>query len=299
MSDMRSLLSAVFLLLASAGLASGQDPLAAARELYASARYDEALVALDELRSARGQATADIRMVEQYRSLCLLALGRQDEAEAAIAAVVTADPFYLPGEAEASPRVRAAFRDVRRRVLPQIARERYAAAKAAYDRKEFAAAVDQFRDVVRLIDDPDMNGELGDLRVLAAGFLDLSAAAAAAAQPPPPPPEPEAPAPPPPAEPRVYQAGEPGLVPPVVLRQEIPRIAAPLLPLARSQGLLEIVIDERGRVESAVMRAPVHPVYDAQVLAAAVEWRYEPARLGGVPVKFRKRIQINVARREE
>jgi outer membrane biosynthesis protein TonB len=47
------------------------------------------------------------------------------------------------------------------------------------------------------------------------------------------------------------------------------------------------------------MRAPVHPVYDAQVLAAAVEWRYEPARLGGVPVKFRKRIQINVARREE
>jgi TonB family protein len=88
-------------------------------------------------------------------------------------------------------------------------------------------------------------------------------------------------------------------VPPVVLRQEIPRIAAPLLPLARSQGLLEIVIDERGRVESAVMRAPVHPVYDAQVLAAAVEWRYEPARLGGVPVKFRKRIQINVARREE
>ncbi|HXH05900.1 MAG TPA: hypothetical protein VNI83_04845 [Vicinamibacterales bacterium] len=286
-------------LLTAAGAAAAQDPLAAARELYASARYDEALVALDQLRNARGSVTADIRMVEQYRSLCLLALGRQEEAEAAIAAVVAADPFYLPGEAEASPRVRTAFREVRRRVLPQITRERYAAAKTAYDRKEFAAAVDRFREVVRLIDDPDMNGELGDLRVLATGFLDLSAAAAAAAQPPPPPPEPE-PAPAPvPAEPRIYQAGEPGLVPPVIVRQDIPRIAAPLLPQARSQGLLEIVIDERGRVESAVLRAPVHPVYDAQLLAAVVEWRYEPARLDGVPVKFRKRIQINVARREE
>ena len=53
-------------------------------------------------------AVADRKSIEQYRSLCLLALGRGTEAESAIAAVVTADPSYLPGEAEASPRVRAA-----------------------------------------------------------------------------------------------------------------------------------------------------------------------------------------------
>ena len=77
---------------------------------------------LNDLRPAEaGGASADRKSIEQYRSLCLLALGRGSEAESAIAAVVTADPAYLPGDAEASPRVRAAFSDVRRRLLPDIA----------------------------------------------------------------------------------------------------------------------------------------------------------------------------------
>ena len=48
-------------------------PLAAARELYASARYDEALAMLNGLRPDEAR---DRRSIEQYRSLCLLALGR-------------------------------------------------------------------------------------------------------------------------------------------------------------------------------------------------------------------------------
>src|SRR5512134_1029615 len=124
------------------------DPLDAARELYASARYDEALAVLNEIRSA------DRRAVEQYRALCLLALGRTPEAEAAIAALITADPTYQPSEAETSPRVRTAFTDVRQRVLPDIAMARYAAAKATYDRKEWKAAEAQFRDVLTLLDEP-------------------------------------------------------------------------------------------------------------------------------------------------
>ncbi|MGH9373635.1 MAG: hypothetical protein ACRD15_19115, partial [Vicinamibacterales bacterium] len=93
-------------------------PLNAARDLYASARYDEALAMLNDL---RGTDSADPKSVEQYRSLCLLALGRESEAESAIAAVVTADPLYQPGERDASPRVRSTFTDVRRRLLPDIA----------------------------------------------------------------------------------------------------------------------------------------------------------------------------------
>src|SRR5512134_1406461 len=95
------------------------DPLDSARELYASARYDEALAVLNELRSA------DRRSIEQYRSLCLLALGRTPEAEAAIAAVITVDPTYQPSEADVSPRVRSAFTEVRQRLLPEIATARY------------------------------------------------------------------------------------------------------------------------------------------------------------------------------
>ena len=90
------------LLVASLGLslaapASAQEgPLAAARDLYASARYDEALAMLNGLRPQESANPANLRSIEQYRSLCLLALGRGAEAEAAIAAVVAADPMYLP-----------------------------------------------------------------------------------------------------------------------------------------------------------------------------------------------------------
>src|SRR5258705_167500 len=172
------------------GQTPSRDSLGAARDLYASARYDEALAVLNDMRpdNAPGGAPIDLRSIEQYRSLCLLALGRGSEAEAAIAAVVTADPAYQPGDAEASPRVRTAFSDVRKRLLPDIASRQYADAKAAFDRKEYANAAQQFRQVIALLDDPDMGGKLSDLRTIVTGFLDLSVAAT-----PPPPPAPKLP----------------------------------------------------------------------------------------------------------
>src|SRR5256714_74405 len=180
----RRLIAPLLLAGSIAHVASGQvpaakDPVGAARELYASARYDEALAALDDWKPPEATSLGDRRSIEQSRSLCLLALGRGSEAEGAIAAVVTADPSYQPSETEASPRVRAAFSDVRRRLLPEIATSRYTEAKTAYDRKDYAGAVKQFRRVLALLDDPDMGGRLGDLRVLSSGFLDLCAAASA------------------------------------------------------------------------------------------------------------------------
>jgi len=54
------------------------------------------------------------------------------------------------------------------------------------------------------------------------------------------------------------------------------------------------VINERGQVESAAMRMPVKQTYDGLALAAAKGWRYKPATVDGVPVKFRKLIQISL-----
>jgi hypothetical protein len=275
-----------------------ENPLTAARDLYASARYDEALAVLNGLPA--DNAVADRKSVEQYRSLCLLALGRGTEAESAIAAVVNADPLFMPGEAEASPRVRAAFSDVRQRLLPQIASTRYAVAKAAFDRKEWASAQTQFRELMALLDDPQMGGKQGDLRTLAKGFLDLSTAAAA---PPPEPKKADPPAPQPapvPAAPKpdkIWAADEPGVVVPVAIRQEVPRVPVNVAPQARDRGLLELVIDEQGRVTSLTIRLSIHPVYDPLLLSAARDWRYRPATVKGVPVKFRKVIQITVDRR--
>jgi hypothetical protein len=64
----------------------------------------------------------------------------------------------------------------------------------------------------------------------------------------------------------------------------------------RDRGLLEVVIDEQGRVVGLNLRASLHPVYDTLLIAAAREWRYRPATYQGRPVKFRKMIQISVKR---
>lgn len=299
---MRIRVLALLVLAAAAPVASQENPLATARELYATARYDEALAVLNGMRPTNSNTPTDVKSIEQYRSLCLLALGRGLEAEAAIAAVVNADPTYQPSDAEASPRVRAAFSEVRQRLLPEIARTRYSAAKAAFDRKEYASAEEQFRTVVTLLDDADMGGRLSDLRTLAAGFVDLSAAAV-----PPPAPEPkkELPTAPAPVAPQqsapspqqIYGPEDPGVVPPVPIKQELPRVPSHVVALARDRGLLEVVIDEQGRVVALALRLSVHPMYDTLVLTAARDWRYQPATVNGRPVRYRKMIQISVTRR--
>jgi TonB family protein len=269
---------------------------ATARDLYASARYDEALSVLNGLLGGDRLSTGELKLIEQYRSLCLLALGRDDEAEAAIASVVTADPFYRPSEEEASPRVRNTFADVRERLLPGLATARYAIAKRSYDEKDWDDAKRQFQELITLLNDPQMNGRAGDLRVLAQGFLDLAIAAAT----PPPAPEPapkpvEPPAvPATPAAPVIYTGEEPGVVVPTTIRQELPPVPASIMSTVRERGLLEIVIDEQGRVASMALRSRVHPVYDSLLLNAVRDWKYRPATVKGKPVQFRKLIQFNV-----
>jgi TonB family protein len=314
---MKRTLACLALAAATAVPAAAQpNPLVAARELYASARYDEALAMLNGLSPADSPNILERKYVEQYRSLCLLALGRGNEAEQAIAAVVTADPAYHPSEAEASPRVRTAFTDVRRRLLPEIARARYADAKGAFERKEFPQAEQQFRNLLALLDDADMGGRLGDLRVLVSGFLDLSVASS----PPPPPPSVEAPkideppmpspaptraaAPSPSRTPdpptvgrdKIFTGEDPGVTAPAVIKQELPRVPSQLAGRTRDRGLLEVIIDEQGRVVNATIRSPLHPVYDSQLLIAARDWKYRPALVNGQPVKFRKLIQVAVTR---
>ena len=195
-------------------------------------------------------------------------------------------------------------------LLPEIAPSRYATAKSAYDRKDWAVAEHQFRVVLALIDDPDTGGKLSDLRVLTAGFLELSARAAAPppeSKPDPPPPSaaaasPSAPAPAP-APPvhapaampnRTYGADDKDVVAPMIVRQDIPALPQTVIAMARQRGLLEVVVDEQGRVAGMAVRGSIHPTYDNLLLAAARDWKYKPAMLNGQPVKYRKLIQVTV-----
>jgi len=295
----RSIIAAVPYLLSAALSASAaqaaQDSLTGARELYASAEYEQALASLNRIR-ATGLASVDVPAVEQYRALCLLALGRASEAEDAIAAVVSAAPTYKLAGSEMSPRVRTAFSEVRRRVLPTIIQQKYAEAKAAYDRKAWPIASDGFGEVLKMLADPDVASAatqppLADLRTLAQGFLDLSATAIAATAPPPPPPAP-APIPAAPAPARIYTVTDANVVPPAIQRQQLPPYhRKPLTPML---GVIEVVIDEKGEVENATMRGSIDPLYDGQALQATRAWRYKPATKDGTPVKFRKLVQVRI-----
>jgi hypothetical protein len=302
-----SAIGVVIVLTATAGVAGAADDLSVARELYASAAYEEALATLNRVRAA-GAPAADAFAVEQYRAFCLLALGRGPEAQTSIEALVMADPLYQPS-LEVSPRVRTAFSDVRRRLLPSIIPQQYARAKTAFDKKDFAVAAAAFSQVLRVLADPEVGHlanqpPLSDLRTLASGFQELSVKAI-----PPPPlqavallpvspspmsaPVPAAPPPPRvPQPPRVYTTADTRVIPPITIRQELPPFTGRVS--GASTGALEIVINEQGLVEAATMREPVNASYDRLAVIATTTWRFRPATLDGVPVKFRKLISISV-----
>ena len=262
-------------------------------------------IACAPVASSRSDET---RAVDQYRAFCLLALGKSTEAAQAIEAVVSATRSTTRPNSDVSPRVRAAFSDVRRRLLPDLAQQKYVQAKASFDRKEYRVAAESFGQLLDLFADPDLAPVAGkppltDLRMLALGFRDLSAQAMAPPPAPAAPPQPVAPvvasapaAPAPaPEPPRIYASSDNKVLAPVAIRQELPPFGGTLFkPVV---GIVEVVVDENGTVVSAAIRGQMNPLYDRQVLAAAATWKYKPALLDGTPVKYRKFIQISLTPR--
>ena len=91
--------------------------------------------------------------------------------------------------------------------------------------------------------------------------------------------------------PNDYQCRD-GVHPPVAVRQQVPNFPRELVSFR--DGVLELIINEAGAVETAVMRSPIHPRFDALVLSSAKTWKYQPATVAGTPVKFRKTINISM-----
>ncbi len=276
--------------------ASAQEPLTRAKTYYASAAYEDALLAL----SAVGPTAPVPEATEAaaYRVFCLLALGRADEAKAAVAALVGIDASYRPTEAEASPRVLAFFDETRRVALADVARDRFASARQAFDRGDLAEAAAGFGRVIELVGQSEQAGaDLADLGILAAGFKDLAdqtvaraeAEAAAAA-----PVEAEPGAAPDPEADRVYTDEDAGVSAPKVRRRMLPQWSPTSLADRGMEfsGVIEVIIDREGRIESSRMRDSVHPLYDSLLLQAASAWMFEPATKDGAPVRYRYRLGV-------
>jgi len=305
---------AVCLLTLAASSAHAQDSLARAKDFYASAAYEEALQVLVGLHSVAPSETSE---VSAYQVFCLVALGRSDEAKHAAEALVRADPQYHP--AEASPRLRSFFEDVRRPLLPEIVRQSYAKAKDAFDRKEMPAAAAEFDRVIALLDEMGTSKDQGvaDLRTLASGFRDFSKVAAESARPAAPAPAPPttAPAsasvakgpdgsvgagapktPPAPEGSPIFGAGDTDVIPPIALSQVMPpwRPADTVEARMNFTGMLEIVIGDNGKVLAASLTKHVQPRYDAMLLQATQKWSYRPAMKNGKAVPYRLSLAIHL-----
>ena len=293
-----------------AGSAAAQDPLSAAKDLYASAAYEDALSALSRVKEGAPDLA---QQVDQYRAFSLFALGRTAEAESVVEAVIRRDPLVIPDSRDASPRITALFSQVRKRLLPELIRDGYRAARATMDKGDMVGAVPRLEQVRKMLAEAKSSGTsndaLADLGVLVDGFLDLAksasdraAAEAAAAKPAPEttttaaaaaPVETVVRRPPP-----VYSALDADVVAPTAIRQQLPTIphsVARTMTNGKGTGVLEVTINEKGRVDQAMMREPVNPIFDSVVLAAAREWQYRPATRSGEPVKYVKRIGVSVA----
>jgi len=299
MKALKTWLVAAAALLAAVTVASAQAPapvssLATARTLYASAEYGGALDMLNGL-VTQTPAGPERQAIELYRALCLVAVGNNAEAVKVIDAMIVQDPLYRPAADDVPPRLRSAFTDARKRLVPGLVQQRYVAAKASFDKKDYAAAAKGFSQVLAGLNDPDLESAssqppLSDLKMLATGFNDLAAKAIA----PPPPPAPAAPS----AEamvdrtPRIYSPSDTEVVPPVTVRQEVPQYPGRVL--VGGSLMMDVIIDVDGSVESATMGGQPNPAYDRLLLQAAKTWQYRPATLNGRPVKYRKRIQLTL-----
>ena len=276
---------AVAALLIGGRTAAAQDALAQAKTLYAAANYADALKLLD---SASGTPTTEAR---QYRALCFLALGQTAEAEREVAAVVEADPFFKPDEDEVAPRVVNLFASARRKLLPSIIRTTFDDAKLLFSAGHRERARTRFEDVLRLLEDPalDASSVLSDLKIVAAGFVDLATST--------------------PAPPVLQPAQEPAPVvaaatavarvtvtPAESIQQPLPSWQ-PRDPFDSGRefvGAVRVVIDETGRVATATIERSIHPEYDRLLLAATQRWRYKPATQNGVQVPSDKVVEIRL-----
>jgi tetratricopeptide (TPR) repeat protein len=295
----RSLVLTASVSLAAAAPAFAQDALAEAKNDYASAKYEEALQVLTQVR--RSAPAPQAVEASAYQVFCLVALGRSDEAKQAVEDIVRADPLYQPTAADVSPRVLAFFDTVRKPLLPEAARKTYAAAKDAFDRKDLPAAKAGFDRVLSLLGEmsPSAGDGAADLRTLATGFLELTKTAAPPPEPPKPaPPVQAAPAPAPvaPAAPRVYTVEDTDVTRPVALSRTLPAWSPMDNFEARQsfRGVLEVVIGEDGKVQSASVVKPVQVRYDPVLVRAAQGWTYQPATKDGKPVKFRLLMDVHV-----
>ena len=272
---------AAVITLAAASTATAQEPLTKAKALYDAAAYEDALTVLSPV---------DAPEAQQYKALCLLALGRSSDALGAVERLVNSQPTFEPSSQDVPPRFVALVSDAKRKLLPAIARRAFNEGREQFRNGSREEAMRRFDLVIALTSDASFkqSPDAEDLRTLAGGFIDLAKAAAPA----------PAPAPadaPPTAKPiERARAEAPEIVQPVVVKQFIPPVPGELSGQGGPTLSVRVVIGANGRVTQATVVQSAHPLYDRLVLQASRDWVYEPARMNGRAVSAEKVVTLQL-----
>jgi hypothetical protein len=132
-----------------------QDALNAARDLYASAAYEDALAVLNRVSDASRPPTRRVRcrsiapLPARARENCRSRARHRDDDHRATRRISRRPATCRRGFA-------LAFGEVRQRIAPGIIQQRCAQAKSAYDRKEFDIAAAGFGHALEVMKDPEL-----------------------------------------------------------------------------------------------------------------------------------------------
>jgi protein TonB len=80
---------------------------------------------------------------------------------------------------------------------------------------------------------------------------------------------------------------------PRTIYQPGPVLTAELRRKAPGTVNIIFIVDERGRTESPIVQSSSDPIFEAPALAAVKQWKFEPGKRNGQPVRFRMRVPIS------
>jgi hypothetical protein len=98
-----------------------------------------------------------------------------------------------------------------------------------------------------------------------------------------------------PATRRPYGVEDEGVSPPVAIDQRMPAMSADMRKVITAlniHGIIDVVIDETGRVVDTTIRQSLNQTFDAMVVRSARSWKYRPAMKDGVPVPYVKTLLL-------
>lgn len=95
----------------------------------------------------------------------------------------------------------------------------------------------------------------------------------------------------PPAVTEVFDSSDVNVTPPVTIRLQLPPAAADAA-WNETVGVVEAIVSATGDVEKVKLLSPPESVHQAMILSAIKTWRFRPAELDGLPVRYRQLIPV-------